>query len=661
MIPLQLKAGGHRVLIFSGMTRMLDIVQDFLTMQQYSFERLDGSIRGSDRFDALHRFSTPSTENSSVAPTFVFLLSVRAGGQGLNLTQADTCIFLDSDFNPQVDLQAEDRVHRIGQQKPVLVLRFLSQKTVEEGILLSARKKAAVAHQVLGPTGSFPDDTSAVDDVAPRALLDAILVGAQSAIDARDGNAASEGSVSTSVWQCAAGSVADAAAQGKDSFDKNFASCDWSRVLSRHDSKEEGDELVAGGGGAAYKLEYQPLELGGRSLDVSRLQGQTTTAAPARMRHIAAETRARSSKRELPADAVLAAAAAKEEAARTRRTAKWAAEGYRSLRLPPLAEEEDNADDLMADILESSAQGCMSFVVGDVARPMCRAEGRHYILHCVDRGGSWPDRGVFSALNRAHGTQIQKAYELAAKMKDLHLGDAHCVSLSTATSEPAFAAHGVVLLVCLERLTDGTRRIELESFRHGIMTLRQHCTSLASVVTCHFHTPMPPPPCPWYAAERELRSQLLRRLPSATISVYLFRRASGRSTSEDVVAPPIRESQTSRLARAFFSNPLPASSVEKHIQVISPSHKQTSTVASPSQSMPHATSKPQLQCRSSAAAAAPIAAPVAPSPQSRATASALSPLHSSTTPPLFYGLQFGLHQLAWGTASLQVISRATLT
>lgn len=653
---MQLKASGHRVLIFSGMTRMLDIVQDFLIMQQYSFERLDGSIRGSDRFDALQRFSAPSTENSSVAPTFVFLLSVRAGGQGLNLTQADTCIFLDSDFNPQVDLQAEDRVHRIGQQKPVLVLRFLSQKTVEEGILLSARKKAAVAHQVLGPTGGFPDDTSVIDDVAPRALLDAILVGAQSAIDAH----ASGGSGSTSVWQCAAGSVADAAALGKDSFDKYFASCDWSRVLSRHDSKEEGDELVAGGGGAAYELEYQPLELDGQSLDASRLQGQTTTSASARMRHIAADTRARSSKRELPADAVLAAATAKEEAARTRRAAKWAAEGYSSLRLPLLAEEEDNADDLMADILESSAQGCMSFVVGDVARPMCRAEGRHYILHCVDRGGSWPDRGVFSALNRAHGTQIQKAYEFAAKMKDLRLGDAHCVSLSTATSEPASAAHSVVLLVCLERLADGTRRIELEAFRHGIMALRQHCSSLGSAITCHFHTPMPPPPCPWYAAERDLRSQLLRQLPSATISVYLFRPTSGRSTSEDAVAQPIRESRTSRLARAFFSNPLPARSVEKHVQVISPSQKQTSSVASPSQCMPHAASKPQPQCRSSAAAAAPIAAPAAPSPQSHATASVLFPLHSSTTPPLFYGLQFGLHQLAWGTASLQVTSLATL-
>ncbi len=644
---------------------MLDIVQDFLTMQQYSFERLDGSVRGSERFDALHRFSASGSDNSSVTPAFVFLLSVRAGGQGLNLTQADTCIFLDSDFNPQVDLQAEDRVHRIGQQKPVLVLRFLSQKTVEEGVLLSARKKAAIAHQVLG---GFSGESSVHDDVSPRALLDAILVGAQSAIDAHTRSEDSGSSGSIDIWQGAACSIADAAALGKGSFDKYFASCDWSRVLSRHDTIDEGDVLVSGGGGAAYELDYQPLELSGGSLDVSRLQGQTAIVGTARTRHVAASARAPSATVDMSADAVLAAAAAKTESARTRRIAKWTAAGYSSLRLPPPGDEEDEHDaaDVLAEAFESAAQGCMSFVVGDVARPACRAGARHYILHCVDSGGAWPDRGVFSAINRVHGTQIQDAYELAAKMKDLHLGDAHCVPLSAATSEPACTIHSVVLLVCLERLVDGSRRIELASFRRGLIALRLYCASISPDISCHFHTPMPPPPCPWYAAERELRSQLLHRLPSAAVSVYYFRRAPGQSSFGAAAAPAVRESQTCRLARAFFSDPSPVPAAQKHAPAEKPSQKQTS-FSSPSQPHSHGATAPRSLRPSPAAAGAPATVPTdsaAPSPQSHPEASASSLLRSTASSPispLFNGLKFGLHQLAWGTASLQqdVISVVT--
>jgi hypothetical protein len=646
---LQLKAGGHRVLIFSGMTRMLDIVQDFLTMQQYSFERLDGSIRGSERFDALNRFSASRTEPGSSDAAFVFLLSVRAGGQGLNLTQADTCIFLDSDFNPQVDLQAEDRVHRIGQQKPVLVLRLLSQKTVEEGILLSARKKAAVAHQVLGPPPDVTCDMS-TSDVAPRALLDAILVGAQSAIDAHT----SAGATSAGAWQCASGCVADAAAQGKGAFDQYFASCDWNRVLSRQGSKDEGEELVAGGSGTSYELDYQPLELGGHSLDVSRLQGQATASASTRVRNAATNSRAKSAKERSSAEAGPDSEKKRTESSHTRRAVKWAAAGYSSLRLPPLAEceEEHDADDVVAEVLEGGRQGHMSFVVGDVARPACSSGGRHFILHCVDSGGSWPDRGVFSALNQAYGTQIQKAYEFAARMKDLHPGDAHCLPLRAVTSETASAIHSVVLLVCLERLPDGARRIDLASFRQSIMALRLHCSSLAPAVTCHFHTPMPPPPCPWYAAERELRSQLLHRLPSAAISVYYFRRVHGRTSSGASGTSSFRESQTSRLARAFFSDPSHEPSVERHVPVVSPSHS-TKRVHSITQPLPQTASKLKFQHRSPAAVVTPVVAPAAPSPQSQPSASSPSPFLSSVT-PLFHGLKFGLHQLAWGTASLQV-------
>uniref|UniRef100_A0A6Q2Y4P1 Chromodomain helicase DNA binding protein 1-like n=1 Tax=Esox lucius TaxID=8010 RepID=A0A6Q2Y4P1_ESOLU len=100
---------GHRVLLFSQMTRMLDIVQDYMEYRGYSYERLDGSVRGEERNLAIKNFSSKHV--------FVFLLSTKAGGVGMNLTAADTVIFMDTDFNPQNDLQAAARCHRIGQTR----------------------------------------------------------------------------------------------------------------------------------------------------------------------------------------------------------------------------------------------------------------------------------------------------------------------------------------------------------------------------------------------------------------------------------------------------------------------------------------------------------------------------------------------------------------
>uniref|UniRef100_A0A158Q9L0 Helicase ATP-binding domain-containing protein n=1 Tax=Enterobius vermicularis TaxID=51028 RepID=A0A158Q9L0_ENTVE len=147
-----LNANGHRVLIFSQMTRLLDIVQDFLTYRGLSYERLDGSVRAQERYAALRRFQERE------AKTFCFLLSTKAGGIGLNLTGADTVIFLDSDFNPQNDLQAAARCHRIGQKKqvfsyflqPVKVIRLVGKNTVEEVIQYRATRKLRMTNQILG-------------------------------------------------------------------------------------------------------------------------------------------------------------------------------------------------------------------------------------------------------------------------------------------------------------------------------------------------------------------------------------------------------------------------------------------------------------------------------------------------------------------------------
>lgn len=126
---------GSRVLIFSQMTRMLDILEDFMLFRGHKYCRIDGQTESDMREDLMDEFNKPGSEK------FCFLLSTRAGGLGINLATADTVILYDSDWNPQADLQAQDRAHRIGQTKPVTILRLITEGTVEEKVIERALKK----------------------------------------------------------------------------------------------------------------------------------------------------------------------------------------------------------------------------------------------------------------------------------------------------------------------------------------------------------------------------------------------------------------------------------------------------------------------------------------------------------------------------------------
>lgn len=140
-----LKDGGHRVLIFSQMTKMLDILEDFLEYEGYKYERIDGGITGAMRQDAIDRFNAPGAQQ------FCFLLSTRAGGLGINLATADTVIIYDSDWNPHNDIQAFSRAHRIGQANKVMIYRFVTRASVEERITQVAKKKMMLTHLVVRP------------------------------------------------------------------------------------------------------------------------------------------------------------------------------------------------------------------------------------------------------------------------------------------------------------------------------------------------------------------------------------------------------------------------------------------------------------------------------------------------------------------------------
>lgn len=131
----RLKSQGSRVLIFSQMTRVLDILEDYCYLRGYKFCRIDGATSQMDREERMEQYNSPDSEQ------FIFLLSTRAGGLGINLQTADIVIFYDSDWNPQMDLQAQDRAHRIGQKKQVYVYRLISEGTIDESVVKRAQSK----------------------------------------------------------------------------------------------------------------------------------------------------------------------------------------------------------------------------------------------------------------------------------------------------------------------------------------------------------------------------------------------------------------------------------------------------------------------------------------------------------------------------------------
>lgn len=153
----KLKATGHRVLIFSQMVRVLNILEDYLKLKGLAYQRIDGGTPKQKRFQAMDHFNAEGSND------FVFLLSTRAGGLGINLATADTVIIYDSDWNPQNDLQAESRAHRIGQKAPVIVYRLVAKQSVEEDILERAKRKLVMSEAVISGM-----DTSSVLQIDTR-------------------------------------------------------------------------------------------------------------------------------------------------------------------------------------------------------------------------------------------------------------------------------------------------------------------------------------------------------------------------------------------------------------------------------------------------------------------------------------------------------------
>lgn len=173
------KQEGSRVLIFSQMSRLLDILEDYCYLRDYEYSRIDGSTAHEDRIEAIDDFNAPDLDK------FIFLLTTRAGGLGINLTSADVVILYDSDWNPQADLQAMDRAHRIGQKKQVKVYRFVSENAIEEKVLDRAAQKLRLDQLVIQQGRQMNNNSvgNSKDD-----LLGMIQHGAQKVFESKQGS-----------------------------------------------------------------------------------------------------------------------------------------------------------------------------------------------------------------------------------------------------------------------------------------------------------------------------------------------------------------------------------------------------------------------------------------------------------------------------------------
>ncbi|XP_025906129.1 chromodomain-helicase-DNA-binding protein 1-like isoform X1 [Nothoprocta perdicaria] len=421
-----LYTGGHRVLLFSQMTQLLDILQDYMDYRGYSYERLDGSVRGEERHLAIKNFGQQ--------PIFIFLLSTRAGGVGMNLTAADTVIFTDSDFNPQNDLQAIARAHRIGQHKPVKIIRLIGRDTVEEIIYRRAASKLRLTNAIV-EGGQFALGVPKPREAAELQLSEILKFGLDKLLSS-EGSTIQDVELENILGETKGGMwVTDVVLPHEDETEEEdtenhmylYEGKDYSKEPSRED-KEAFDQLwdhqkalieETHREGRALRNKANVLLTGLREPSSRRKHSLSAEELEARRkkRQEAAAKRARLMEEKKKA---------KAEAERRKKMAWWEANHYTSACLP--SEESDSEEELEEEDAGLNVDldyrdpelDCIKYVMGDVTRPTAEEEDV-IIVHCLDDSGRWGRGGLFTALE-ARSDQPRKIYEMAGKMKDLELG-----------------------------------------------------------------------------------------------------------------------------------------------------------------------------------------------------------------------------------------------
>ncbi|XP_039574063.1 chromodomain-helicase-DNA-binding protein 1-like isoform X2 [Passer montanus] len=527
-----LYAGGHRVLLFSQMTQLLDILQDYMDYRGYSYERLDGSVRGEERHLAIKNFGQQ--------PIFIFLLSTRAGGVGMNLTAADTVIFADSDFNPQNDLQAIARAHRIGQHKPVKIIRLIGRDTVEEIIYRRAASKLRLTNAIV-EGGHFALGAPKPQGTAELQLSEILKFGLDKLLSS-EGSTVQDVELENILGETKGGQwIMDTVLPQKEENEEDdtenhiyvYEGKDYSKEPSSEDKKAF-DQLLdlqkaliekTSKEGRALRNKANALLTGLREQSARRkhLLSEEELEARRKKRQEAAAKRARLMEEKK---------AAKAEAEHKKKMAWWEANHYSSTCLP--SEESGSEDEFEEDELgqnvdldyKDEGQNYIKYVMGDVTHPQAEEEDA-IIVHCLDDSGRWGRGGLFTALE-ARSDQPRKIYEMAGKMKDLELGGTLLFPIDDKKSRKK-GQDLLALIVAQHRdRSNNLSGIKLSALEKGLKKIylaakkRNATVHLPRIghATKGFN---------WYGTERLIRKHLAAR--GVPTLVYYFSRNKGSSSA----------------------------------------------------------------------------------------------------------------------------------
>lgn len=497
----KLHSSGHRVLLFAQMTHTLDILQDYLELRNYSYERLDGSIRAEERFAAIRSFSRHTAKgslNSEIDQdgAFVFMISTRAGGVGLNLVAADTVIFYEQDWNPQVDKQALQRAHRIGQMNHVLSINLVTGHSVEEVIMQRAERKLQLSQKVVGEESI--DQTGKEIPALEAGDLRSIIFGLQM-FDPSDGNDGTSAELNMSELNDMAENVISMRQEQKsEKSDLKFmiSQMDPRNGLgSAHDETSASVDLEPVLDEASYRSWVEKFKEASKSNESSNVEMGL--------------------RREIPEKKNIDLEARKHKA-EEKKLAKWEALGYHSLSVkdPPRPVHEDVLSD----------SGSVNFVYGDCTDPSKVSPSEPAIIFsCVDDSGNWGHGGMFDALAKL-SSSIPDVYQRASEFQDLHLGDLHLIKINEDCDPPRWVALAVV------QSYNPRRKVPRSSISMDDLerTLPKASYS-ASQNSASIHMPRigyqdGSDRSEWYTVERLLRKYA--SLYGIKIFVYYFRRPS---------------------------------------------------------------------------------------------------------------------------------------
>eukprot|EP00002_Diphylleia_rotans_P033862 TRINITY_DN7237_c0_g1_i2.p1 TRINITY_DN7237_c0_g1~~TRINITY_DN7237_c0_g1_i2.p1 ORF type:complete len:988 (-),score=228.63 TRINITY_DN7237_c0_g1_i2:353-3316(-) len=504
----RLKQDGHRVLIFCQFTQMMDILQDYLAYKKYTHERLDGSTPGDDRKTIISSFNADSS-------IFALLLSTHAGGQGLNLTGADTVIFYESDWNPQKDLQAAARVYRIGQTKPVEIIRLLTKSAIDEVIWKRSLHKMKLVKHIV-EDANFTSDASIQPITDAKDLKAMIQFGLDELLSEDD-------LVEENIEQIL--SRAQEIKQDEPMATEGESS---SMAISSQDENADANSSIYFYEGQDFSKDTAALN---KIVSTSPSRPSTSSAigvdALTKKRKILTEEEKaeRAKKMRETLERKKKERESKKEAAKAK---KWEEAKYESHCIVLPDDDDEELDDEVEDAAdeEVAAQAHLKYLIGDASKPKSSGEQAMIILNCIDDSGRWSDRGFYKALGKLSDLP-QKHYEIAAQMDDVALGDAHMTEQIDTDEGPVFVIH-LIVQKC------NAKGVRSDIVLPALDLALQKVAYVAKNIHASVHAPRLGADLAnfnWYG----LKKLLTKNLVSKGISTYIyyFRRGQHKQPRED--------------------------------------------------------------------------------------------------------------------------------